>query len=56
MHLAMRTQHPVEACLAGKVGAFIGEHRHDPSRWRIGKTRLVGYCDDPSPFNLVQGV
>src|SRR3954462_10578492 len=56
MPLAMRTQHPVEACLAGKVGAFIGEHRHDPSRWRIGKTRLVGYRDDPGLFGLAQCV
>src|SRR3954462_13520025 len=56
MPLAMRTEHPVEACLAGKVGAFMGGHRHDPSRWRIGKTRLVGYRDDPGLFGLAQCV
>jgi hypothetical protein len=56
MHLTMRAQHTVEARLAGKIDAFISEHRHDPSRWHISKSRLVGYFDDPSPFSFAQGV
>src|SRR5580693_657497 len=56
VHLAMLTQHAMEAGFAGDVDTLVGQRRDDPRRRGVGEARFVGHCDDPGPFGLAQRV
>jgi len=52
----MRSEHAAEAGFAGNIGSLIGQHRHDPRRWQLGKPRFVGDPHDPLAFRFAQRV
>ena len=52
----MRLEHAMKARLAGQVAAFVSEHRHDPRRRQLRKTRLVGHRHDLHALLLAEGM
>ena len=56
LHLALCTQHAMEARLAAQIDALIRQHGDDPRRRHVSKAGLVGNGDNARPLILAEGL
>ncbi len=54
--LPVRTQYSREARFAGKIAAFVSQHRYDACRGQVRKSGLVGHRQDLRALRLAQRV